>query len=478
MISAAPTIVAIETNSAWVVILAVSLVTLPLALLLRKVIDRPGAFASSVLLGLPLVLPLIAAMAFQRSVLPEVSVLRPLSPGAVTGADWNVLHFLFVRDGSGKGLVPYVFSGGPGKWLLLVGLSFSTFMVLRRLAGAIGLQRLLRRCTEPLRADHEPLMERLEDLGWRAGLRKIPPLLLLPDDVQGAFVIGGKTPRILISPALVKALTDDELDGILAHEVAHVVARDVPVTVVAGLLRDLVAWNPMAHVALRRLVAQREFEADRCAARLTGKPLAVASSLLKMCELIGRPPRRSIRAAAFFGRRTPLKRRVANLLALADGRMSAREPGGLPYLLAAAVAMVVGLQAGAQVAQQSDFAIVWDGHTSTSVPLWSVGSADRRSTPADNKKKSSGRKATARSMTASAASVSFQDGYALRERDINRWVHAMAKSQNLPRKLFASEVGRGWEAIPVFQQSSFGRFGFYRLGSFEAVHRPGPRPEQ
>ncbi len=477
MTSAAPTIVAIETNSAWVVILAVSLVTLPVALFLRKLIDRPGALASSVLLGLPLVLPLVAAMAFQRSVLPEVSVLRPLSPGAVTGADWNVLHFLFVRDGSGKGLVPYVFSGGPGKWLLLVGLSFSTFMLFRRLAGAILLQRLVRRCTEPLRVDHGALLDRLADLGWKAGLKAIPPLLLLPDDVQGAFVIGGKRPRILMSPALIEALSDDELDGILAHEVAHIMARDVPVTVVAGVLRDLVAWNPFAHVALRRLVAEREFEADRCAARLTGKPLAVASSLLKMCELIGSPPRRSVRAAAFFGRRAPLRRRIANLLALADGRISARESGGLPYLAAAALAMVLGLQAGAQVAQQSDFAIVWDAHSSSSVPVWSVGAGAAERGTVSHKKRPS-KKGKQRAAKAAATSVSFEDGYALRERDIPSWVKAMARTQNLPRKLFRIEVGRSWEAVPVFQESAFGRFGFYRIGKFEAVHHPGPHPEQ
>lgn len=472
MISAAPTIVAIETNSAWVVILAVSVVTLPVALLLRKLIDRPGALASSALLSLPLVLPLVGAMAFQRSVLPEVSVLRPLSPRSISDADWNVLHLLFVRDGS-RGIVPYVFSGGPGRWLLLIGLAFSTFMLMRRLAGAVLLRRLVSRCTEPLRADYGDVMDRLADLGWRVGLRKIPPLLLLPDDVRGAFVIGGKEPRILISPALIEALTSDELDAILAHEVAHIRAHDVPVTVVAGVLRDAVAWNPLAHLALRRLVAERELEADRCAARLTGKPLAVASSLLKMCELIGRPQLRSIRGAAFFGRRGPLRKRVANMLALADGRISASESGHLPYIAAVALAVVLGLQAGAQVAQQSDFAIVWDGHTSASVPVWSLGPAD-----GDRKKHlSSSAGVDAATRTPLASSVSFEDGYALRERDFDRWMRSMTKRENLPRKVLRSEVSRSWEAVPLFSQASFGRFGFYRIGRFEVIHRPGPHPE-
>ena len=488
MTTAAPTIVAIETNSAWVVILAVSVVTLVAALVLRRLIDRPGALASSLLLGLPLVLPLVAAVAYQRSVLPEVSVLRPVSPRTVNDADSNLLHFLFVRDGSSKGIVPYVFSGGPGRWILLVGLGFSTFMLLRRLAGTILLKRLVGRCSEPDAETHRSLLGRLQVLARDAGLKRAPSLLLLPPGVDGAFVIGGRTPRILISASLVDVLTEDELNATLAHEVAHVMARDVPVTVLAGVLRDVVAWNPMAHVALRRLIAEREFEADRCAARLTGKPLAVASSLLKMCELIGRNRRLSLHAAAFFGRRTPLRRRVANLLALADGRISSRESGHLPYIAAAALAMVLGLQAGARVAQQSDFAIVWDAHDSASVPVWTMkGIRGKAGSPHRGVAKAGsvagrddrpGRLAAQRAQA--GASVSFDSGYALRERDFSHWVNSMAtvaKKQGLPRKLFVSEVAQGWEAVPVFSQSSFGRFGFYRIDRFEVVQRPGRRLE-
>lgn len=476
MISAAPTIVAIETNSAWVVILAVSLVTLPVALLLRRLIDRPGALASSLLLGLPLLLPLVAAVAFQKSVLPEVSVLRPLSPRSVSAADWNLLHLLFVRDGTSKGIIPYVFSGGPGRWILLVGLGFSTFMLLRRLAGAIVLKRLVGRCTMLDAELHAELLARVDHLARAAGLKRTPPVLLLPDDVEGAFVIGGRTSRILLSLSLIEALTDDELDAIIAHEVAHIMARDVPVTVIAGVLRDLVAWNPMAHLALRRLVTEREFEADRCAARVTGKPLAVASSLLKMCELIGRSQRSSIKAAAFLGRRAALRRRIAHLLALADGRISARESGYLPYIAAAALAVVLGLQAGAQVAQQADFAIVWDAHTTESVPVWSVDQS-KRAPQARGGGKGKRKAATRAAVT---TPVSFENGYALREQDVSRWIRSMASAANtkgLPHKVFASEVGRGWEAVPVFSQSSFGRFGFYRLARFEVIHRSGPQPK-
>src|SRR5688572_1313725 len=118
---------------------------MPVALLLRRLIDRPGALASSLLLGLPLALPLVAAAFFQKSVLPEVSVLQPLGPELFQKPDWNLLHFMFVADENNGGLVPYVFSGSPGRWLLLLGMAVSSFMLLRRLAGTIALRRLIGR---------------------------------------------------------------------------------------------------------------------------------------------------------------------------------------------------------------------------------------------------------------------------------------------------------------------------------------------
>lgn len=440
MVSAAPTIVAIEANSAWVVILAVSLVTLPAALVLRRVIDRPGALASSLLLGLPLGLPLVAAVFFQESVLPEVSVLRPFAPRMVESADWSVLHLLFLPDGTRDSLIPYVFSGAPGRWLLLLGGAASSFMLLRRLAGTIALHRLVRSCEEVTPDSDPALIERVHKLAGAAGLKETPRILLLPKGTPGAFVMGGRRARILVSQILVDSLTSDELDGILAHEIAHVVARDLTVMVVAGLLRDVTAWNPLAHLAHRRLVAEREFEADRCAAGLTGKPLAVASSLLKMCELVGATPRGLSGAAAFSRRRRALPRRVANLIALADGRVSSSSAGRIPYIAAACLAAVLGLQAGAQVAQQADLAIVWGAESSTDGGTPKAKQRDDRH-------------------------PLFGHGFALRREDLPRWAKAMsrwAKTHGLPRKNYVA-ASKTWQAVPLWDRASPGLFDVYRI---------------
>jgi Zn-dependent protease with chaperone function len=482
LITAAPTFVAIETNSAWVVILVVSLVTFPLALLLRRVIDRPGALASSLLLGLPLGLPLVAALAFHKSVLPEVSVLRPLAPDLFRQVDHNLLHLLFVPDGRGQGLVPYVFSGSPGRWLLVLGAGFSSFMLLRRLAGTIAMRRLIARSHAPDPGAHGDLLHRFERLAERVGLGVTPALLFLPEDVAGAFVTGaGKKTRVLLSPSLVAELTGDELDAILAHELAHVAARDVPVMVIAGLLRDLVAWNPLSHLALRRLVAEREFEADRCAASLTGKPLVVATSLLKMCEHVRRRRLVASPSVAFLRRRGPLRRRVQHLLALADGTMAPRSVGRVPYVAAACLAAVLGLQVGAQVAAQSDFAIVWDVPDTGGIPVWSRDFSGREAQLPDatvgRPRATKGRPVNAKTFPAAQYPV-FGDGYALREKDFHRWLTALnawARKKGLAPRTLNAEVMQSWRAVPVFSAPTIGPFGFYRIDLFEARRLPGPQ---
>lgn len=485
MISAAPTIVTIEANSAWVVILVVSLVTFPAALFLRRIIDRPGALSSSLLMGLPLGLPLVAAAFFQKSVLPEVSVLRPLEAELFARSDWNLLHLLFVSDGDGTGLVPYVLSGAPGRWLLLLGLGFSSFMLLRRLVGTLSLRRLVARSAPADPETDALLIERVAALSQSAKLRQPPVLMFLPAGVPGAFVTGiGRRTRILIARSLVDELTDDELDGMLAHEIAHIAAQDVRVMVVSGLLRDLVAWNPVAHLSLRRLVSEREFEADRRAASLTGKPLAVASSLLKMCELMKRSPRlRPHPGLPFFRRRGPLRRRVAHLLALADGTVSSTGTSRLPYIAAASVAAVMGLQVGAQVAQQADFAIVWDVPDTHSIPIWSqdpnvrAQKVQRAKEAVAATPRRKGRRVTAKTFPAAQYPV-FGDGYALREKDFKRWMKAMtvwAKRNGFSPRTLAAEVNESWRAVPVFSAPRIGPFGFYRIDLFMGRELPGPQ---
>lgn len=365
MISASPTILAVEVDSAWVVVLVVSLTTLIATALVRRFISRPGGLASGLLLALPLLLPLVAAIIYQGGVLPEVTVLKPIS-SMVQDKSASLLHLLFLSDGNGQAAL-YAFYGSPGAWILMTGLAVSSFMLLRRVCGALVLRRLISRCTTPDSERDAHVLFVIDHLASAVGLRPAPDLLILPSGVSGAFAVGFRRGRVLLSRDLVEKLDDDELAAVLAHEIAHLKARDVPIVFVAGFLRDFVAWNPFAHLALRRLLTDRELEADRRAASLTRSPLALASGLLVVFELMRGQRNYSQRGAlAILRPQVSVSRRVRSLLAMADEEhhVEAQVKGGA-FLIAALLVAFLGLEAGARLAaDDSTWAVVW-GNTST-----------------------------------------------------------------------------------------------------------------
>jgi heat shock protein HtpX len=137
-------------------------------------------------------------------------------------------------------------------------------------------------------------------LATRAGLPK-PKLYLLPDGHPRALV-AGRGPRgsaIAVSRGLLTAAPPAELEGVLAHELAHIRARDVLVqttaVVVAAALIELSrigGWmqrtllfvlGPIAAAFVHLLLSpKREFAADRAAAGLCGSPHGLADALLRL----------------------------------------------------------------------------------------------------------------------------------------------------------------------------------------------------
>jgi Zn-dependent protease with chaperone function len=301
----------------------------------------------------------VAAVTYQRAILPEVAVLQPVKAALERGGE-DLLHLLYISDGSGSATA-YALIGSAGPWILLVGLSVSSVMLVRRIVGTWVLHRLIAR-SKPTSGRRAPFVhETVQRLSEACGLARTPEVNYLPEGISGAFAVGARRGRILISEDLVDGLAREELAAILAHEVAHIQARDVQVVFTAGLLRDMVAWNPMAHIAYRKLVTNRENEADRRAAVMTGNPLSVASGLLKMYELMKRRPRHARGTAlAFLRPGGRIARRVAHLIDMADGRVSLMHPGRLQYAAAVFLVAALGLQVGSTIAEdRSALAIVW-----------------------------------------------------------------------------------------------------------------------
>lgn len=454
--SAGPTILSVEPDSAWVVIFVVSFVTYFAALVLRKVIRNPGGLSSGVFLALPLVLPLLAALVYAGSALPEVGVLQPAGR-AVRERSGELLHLLLFSDADSGVVTPYALSGTAGSWILGFGIAVSSFMLLRRLVGTIAVRRLIARC-EPLpgsvRVRVEATVQHLTDL---TTLKHAPEVLVLPDAVPGAFASGARKHRILVARELLMTLDPAELEAILAHEIAHLEARDCQVMFGAGFLRDLVAWNPVAHLAFHHLVIDRELEADRRAASLTGHPLAVASSLLKVCEMVRDSKRRHRVVVAFMTPGSRINRRVTNLLALADGSSIVGPPRHLPYVVAAALLAVIGLEAGSRIATEdaSALAIMW-GTPSSSQPRDGRELYHRLKQPPASK----GTDEVKPSYYAQAANRSL-----VRRGDVKHWLRAMstwASTQDRTLVRLRWESRQDWRAVPLFSET-VGPFDIYTV---------------
>jgi heat shock protein HtpX len=128
-----------------------------------------------------------------------------------------------------------------------------------------------------------------------------PRLYLLPDGHPRALTAGRgvRGSAIAVSQGLLGAAPPAELEGVLAHELAHIRNRDVLVqtsaVVVATALIEtsriggwlertlLFVLGPVASAIVHLLLSpKREFAADRAAAALTGSPHGLADALLRL----------------------------------------------------------------------------------------------------------------------------------------------------------------------------------------------------
>ncbi len=156
--------------------------------------------------------------------------------------------------------------------------------------------------------------------------------------MPNAFAMGRsrKSTTVCATRGILDMLSPAELEGVMAHELTHVINRDVMVMTLASFFATLAVDDPAVRVLLRRRLRQprrgarhhdRDPRVDRsctrsrscCCARsratasspptaaravLTGRPSALASALLKISGTMERVPSQDLRAAegmsAFF----------------------------------------------------------------------------------------------------------------------------------------------------------------------------------
>ena len=108
-----------------------------------------------------------------------------------------------------------------------------------------------------------------------------PDLKVTDAPLHSPLIVTEGRPTIVFPAALIPRLDDHELDGALAHEVAHLRVRNTLPCLASEVCRGLVAVNPMAALMASQLHREEEKACDDLAVGATGDPDVYAGMLLK-----------------------------------------------------------------------------------------------------------------------------------------------------------------------------------------------------
>jgi heat shock protein HtpX len=183
---------------------------------------------------------------------------------------------------------------------------------------------------QPIERSQAPeLYQVVESLCQKANI-PVPTIHIIPNQSANAFATG-RDPQhaaVAVTEGILRILNMHELEGVLAHELAHVRNRDILITTIAAVLAStitFVAHNaywfmgardedgrspnpiglllmailaPLAATLLNLALSRsREFEADASGARICGQPLELASALAKVETASQRLPMTSVNPA-------------------------------------------------------------------------------------------------------------------------------------------------------------------------------------
>ena len=183
-------------------------------------------------------------------------------------------HFLDVTSVRGS-LAAGVIANGAA-WLLVAA---GAAMLVRLLIATIRLEREL---TPFLIPPSPKLMRAMERVSERMPSLEAERFYECAIPASYSSVLGFLRARCVLSRAFIAAATDDELEAVVAHEAGHLRYGDVRSTVVVGALNCLFFTLQPVRLLSRRWREAAELACDDAAVAATGKPLAMASAILRV----------------------------------------------------------------------------------------------------------------------------------------------------------------------------------------------------
>jgi heat shock protein HtpX len=273
---------------------------------------------------------------------------RRASFGRDTGLQARMLLTMFLLGLVYVVFVGILFAAGAGAGVIVV-VAVVLLLVQLFTADKIALASLGVKEVSP--AQEPELHGIIERLCVQADLPK-PRVCVMETSMPNAFAMGRsqKSATVCATRGILDLLSPAELEGVMAHELTHVINRDVMVMTLASFFATLasmiaqfalffgggygnreeeedimivvvvsVAVYAISFLLLRALSRYREFAADRGSAVLTGRPSALASALLKISGTMERVPSQDLRKAegmsAFFILPARTKQSLMNIFA-------------------------------------------------------------------------------------------------------------------------------------------------------------------
>jgi|1185.fasta_scaffold97308_1 heat shock protein HtpX len=279
---------------------------------------------------------------------------RPAQFGKDTGLQFRMLLTIFLL-----GLVYVIFAGvifAAGGSAVAIVLFVAVLSSVQFFASdKLALRAMGAREVSPGEAPELHAM--IERLCIQADIPK-PKIAIADTPMPNAFAMGRsqKHATVCATTGIMNVLSPSELEGVMAHEITHIVNRDVAIMTLASFFASIAATivqfgflfgggfgggysnsddddNPsfmvvilvsvlvyvVSFLLMQALSRYREFAADRGAAVITGRPSALSSALLKISNAMERTPTQDLRAAgelnAFFIVPASVKNSILGLFA-------------------------------------------------------------------------------------------------------------------------------------------------------------------
>ena len=209
--------------------------------------------------------------------------------------------------------------GGQNGMLLALGVAAVTNLVAYFFSDKIALATYR---AQPVTRDQLPrVYEVVERMTQRIGL-PMPKIYVIPTDSPNAFATGRNPAHasVAVTEGILNLLNDEELAGVLAHELGHVNNRDILISSIAATIAGAITFlarfgfffgggdrderrgggigallmlilAPIAAMLIQLAVSRsREYQADATGAHFTGNPYALASALAKLDAYSKRVP--------------------------------------------------------------------------------------------------------------------------------------------------------------------------------------------